>query len=175
MEQPNDFELACRSIEPKCEGTRFLVGAVVDKHGVVVALDPHAGEVGFFCEHCGEKAIAWLPGKAHTTIGNQVDLREALCRRRGEDPWEKCPSCLDGIQPVVCAVTETGPTGPTEIACPDCSGKGQIPSGYAERKRHGEVLRQRRIMEGLSLREWCIKNGEDPARRSKLERGFLVL
>jgi transcriptional regulator with XRE-family HTH domain len=49
--------------------------------------------------------------------------------------------------------------------------KGGI--AMANRAMFGEFFKQRRIVLGLTLREFCRRNGLDPGNISRLERGLL--
>jgi hypothetical protein len=86
----------------------------------------------------------------------------------GGDVME-CPNCggVGSIRPFITANPEL-----TEIACDICKGKKVLPKGMTYDPIWGADLKKARMEQGLTLRQYCLKNGIDAAERSRWERGF---
>lgn len=58
------------------------------------------------------------------------------------------------------------------INCDICGGTGELPEGMEYDRAAGALLRAVRLIESLTLRQYCLEYGIDAAERSKNERGY---
>lgn len=76
-----------------------------------------------------------------------------------------CPTC-NGNKEIF------GVFPPIKINCPDCEAMGTIEGDEAQILA-GKNLKEVRLQQNLSLRDYCIKHNLDPVVRSKQERGII--
>jgi len=61
----------------------------------------------------------------------------------------------------------------TSINCDMCAGSGMMKDKHVLWLMQGEVLKEIRIKNGLTLRKCALRYGIDPSNLSKMERGII--
>lgn len=89
----------------------------------------------------------------------------------------KCPNCIDGnILGIFPLYSDDIPIEQRKrtivMKCKCCLGSGTIDNERLKKIKIGEKIREKRIKEELTLREYCKKNNISVFEQSKLERGF---
>lgn len=89
----------------------------------------------------------------------------------------KCPNCIEGkilmIFPIYSDDVEIDKKDRTKmLTCSCCDGYGFITAQQLILIETGQKIRQKRIDEGFTLRDYCKKNNISIESQSKMERGF---
>jgi hypothetical protein len=77
------------------------------------------------------------------------------CKGEGRTGGWGCP----GLKPVV-------------MECEFCQGSGELPADVIYDPECGRKLKEARIKEGKTLRQFCIDRGISAVERSQKERGY---
>ncbi len=78
----------------------------------------------------------------------------------------KCPECQEGY------IYGFAPNGPITICCYICHGSGILPPMINYDPERGTAMKKERIVDDMSLREYCKLNSIDVVERSRMERGY---